>query len=311
MNRISRRSILGAAMAAPFAGFANSFATQATTSTPDSDATNLKYVRLNVIVHGLIGIVFWKKCVEVLPPNVGSVHAYMAGGQGYDELTDLDSGPGAVYWGEFGTRGAYPLKPDGSMFPVASKSIMPDYRQAYCRIVLPVPNSILPLRTIPSNTCGGGPFFPQSNGNIPNPNMLPLAIALVYHQISHRPALRPHPWKPVIKEDANHNRWINLHIRAEPSDPGSGHSLDTYKWLNALFPGLGLTLNEPYHFMGVPVDSPLPLRIEKEDEYTLGELKSGSSSTPKPDCVASRGNLHLLSDRPANCISVGVDNTGS
>ena len=308
MERTRRRTMLRESSTAAAARLNKSAATPSTSCETCSVCSDLTNVHLNVIVHGLFGIVVWDTCIELVPPDVAPAHQYKAGGQGRNDLIDLDSGRGAIYWGEFGIEKPYSLQVDPNQYPVAQNQIIPDYTNARCRIILPIPNSIVPLRAISNQICSNTNFFTYGVP-ISNPDGLPLAFALTYPQVSHCPTLTPLPWTPIIKDDGVGNRWINLHIRAEPPDCMSGHSANTYKSLNKVFPHLNIDIDPKFIDMQVPVDSQLPLpTMETPDEYHLYEVNSGYTPIQPPTCPKAGAHLSMVSGRPANCASVVVNN---
>lgn len=163
---------------------------------------------LNVLIHGMLVVDVGTRQVILYPPKTAG-HAYKAGDRGAEQ--DLVEGA------HYRLTGVKPharltlaeMHPGG--FGVFHRHPV-NTRLAYCEVILPMPDSITPLRA--TTKAQGQPFFEGTPNPYEAPDSLPDVLVLTYNEVEGPVKLTQLSWTPKPN-----NGIANLNFWAMPSGP--------------------------------------------------------------------------------------------
>jgi hypothetical protein len=284
---------------------------------------DLSRINLNVLLHGLFGIVVWDSSIEVLAPVV-PMHQYRAGTRVPTRSGKQDCArlgpliPGTTYQlmgVRAGTR---------RQFEETKNAVLPglyainrDSDKLHCSLLLPHPDGIFSLRRAQETPDGNG-FFSGSDAIQIKTHELALVQILVYENVEDFEAIQLSPsvgWKPELNSDETA---VNLHVFAEPPYDGGSDPSD-FDYLAALFPGLNLALRySPYVKSDPNGKGIFPSGVVSADEASLGEgcsnqvysLPHAMKALYSMPSVAKIRHHHPgpLTSHPAHCMALVVQN---
>jgi len=291
MTFLSRRSVLAGLAVAP--AFVKSLAT----SSKNQAAKTCPARDFHVYLHGAFVLDIQKGGCFLAAPRVleasSLVHEYRVG-HGAKGEGDLVSGPSHLLTLD-GFQGAgtnYP-KIDKRWIPRIDK-IDPDNSTGQYLAALKTPVNITPCRQVDkSNT--GDPFF-SSPTELQALDKLPLLLRLDYKlQAGESPYIVGANWSDDCSDP------LVLHFRAEPGQKNM-QDHDALLAMKQVLKLAKLTVNSCY---GAAYAC-----YKTDDEKSLIEIRDGSlsSCTPVPPCA--KGKVYDKGHRPANCLTVVVNNTG-
>lgn len=290
MTKITRRSVLSGLAATPFLSGPFSGLKSAFPQVRHTSGTRWLYV----YIHGAFVVEVQQGGVRLLPPAVWAsatalAHEYRAGYLPNGEGIQLGQNSPLSLTGFLGAS-AIP-RVDNTTSPCLY-NVPLNTANLYYSVVLPLPNAVVPLRQIPRDPTNKA-FF-----NLPelkDLQWLPLLLLLQYElQPDDYPTLVGTNWK-----DDGRNPLI-LHLRAEPGDPALGKH-DALAEIGAMLNKKPLQLDACY--------TNALVCAKNNEEQALLEIRNPSSvCTPIPPCT--RDKLYIFS-RPANCVSIIVNNAGS
>lgn len=290
---MTRRSILGGALAAPFIRFALPMLNAADRQ---ASPAKLRPDQLNVLFHGLFAFVTWDKYIEVLVPDVPD-HVYLAGAWKEERVLETDR---TYRLSGVKSRPLSMMTFNPENNAVVHNAGQVDHRLEKCRLLLPVPDRVWALRCMLKN--GPEEFF---SCNEIQAKKLPLVTALTYNGLEGTPSLGA-LWKAGAS-----SRPANLHVWAEPNHPVD----DTYayaalKRFKALFPDHCLDLNP--HFMERVAgfgQEPRPAGVAEFEEENLMERAAGrslSSAHPAGSGSLGGGYVRPVGVNPEHCAALSV-----
>ncbi|MDE3136043.1 MAG: hypothetical protein KGL59_05690 [Acidobacteriota bacterium] len=248
------------------------------------------FTHLNVLIHGMSVIHVGDKDITLYPPIVPhSLHVYEAGSTGSEKplvkgrtyhligVNSKNLRPSLVH-----------LHPeDNGVFP--RHGIVPgDY---FCRIVLPFPDDIVPLRL--TQVQSSEPFFQGS----PAPYQQPSAIAdlnVFRYTVTGPVSLKPLSWVPTAK-----NGIANLQIFAMPNGPvPTSHPKEAFQAAANTMGYPGLKANSHYDYTSAAPPDPHPAvpGVSVSDENGLQERAKVRSH--------ASGNVHILANSAMDCLSL-------
>lgn len=223
-------------------------------------------ITLNVLVHGMHAIEIGDHDITLYPPAVpDNVHVYRAGA--WKQEQDLSQGAQYHLSGVNAARSRpalTDLSPEHD--PVFRRNAV-DAGLSFCRIHLPFPDKITPLRL--THAQPGEPFYAGSPAPYQPPSAMPEVVALTYKNVEGRPGLRPLQWSPEA-----HDGFVNLHIWAMPPGPTPmGHPHQAFQTMARMIGYPDLEMNPAYHTQGLPPLDPHPAvpGVRSEEEKSLHE----------------------------------------
>ena len=259
--------------------------------------------KLYLYIHGAIVIDAQPNGLVLHAPRVTMLgklaHEYRCGygvkGEGYEVCAGA---PLAL----IGFKGSSsPLALDNTIVPVLGPGTV-DPGQNFCSLVTPVPAMLSPLRQI-QRTMAGGDFLP----GVPGLNKLQYLPTVLRADFDVQPGeqvfLVGGDWKDDGVTDP-----VVLHLRAEPGDPAySNH--DAFLALSLVL-GIQIQLASCY--------SKACAKYGDKEERSLLEVKLGSTGggVAVPPCSKEslqskeESKSYLYASRPANCVSIVVNNSG-
>jgi len=296
MTKLTRRSVL--------TGFATVPLVSAPLFWPRSTLAQVRHATgtrwLYVYIHGAVVIEFQPGGVRLLPPRVldsaGNIaHEYRAGYLVNGEGTLLSPASPIALTGFMGA--GTPTQIDKTAMPCLDNIPLGPTGSIYCGAVFPTPDAVVPLRQIPQAS-DNTPFFGAPE--LKDLKWLPLLLLLEYElQPNDHPALvgTGGTWK-----DDGRNPLI-LHFRAEPGSVNNADH-DAIHDIEAIL-NKPLKLNQKC-YGGARA---CPKNIE---EQSLLELRTPSPvCTPVLPCATETKEGIGIRSRPANCVSIVVNNSGS
>lgn len=287
MTKINRRSILSGLATMPLLS-SGGFSAQS----HHSSGTRWLYV----YIHGAFVVELEQNGVRLILPRVDDgmghlAHEYRAGYLPNGEGTPLDPVAPVAFTGFLGASTAPQI--DKTTIPCLDNvSLGYGNNNVYCGAVLPTPDAIVPLRQVPQST-DLKPFF--SLVDLKDLKWLPLLLLLQYElQPNDHPALvgGGGNWK-----DDGRNPLI-LHFRAEP---GSAANAD-----HDAISVIASILNKK---MMLDACYAKALACGKSnEEQSLLEIRN--PATPCVPALPCNKNKEVIFNRPANCVTIVVNNAG-
>jgi hypothetical protein len=293
--RISRRSILTGLAMSPL--FAKSLGVLVGSQVSPAVTTARK---LHVYIHGAVVIDVQPYGLVLHAPKVtmGSqlAHEYRAGYGAHGEGDELYSGTSLALLGFKGAK--QPLKVDDTAIPYLGPRTL-DTSGNQCSLVMPIPTNLKPFRQIPK-TSAGGDFFPHIR-DLQTLQSLPTALRADFDLLAGEQVfLVGGKWQDDGSTDP-----VNLHLRAEPGVKAFVNHDASVAMSKAL--GIHLQLATCYLKATAKYADP--------EERSLLEVKQGSTGggVETPPCSKGTANNIPASEasRPANCVHVVVNNSGS
>jgi len=298
MSNISRRSILAGLGVSPLIARPSRLLAESE-GTPVAS----KPRKLYLYIHGAVVVDAQRNGLVLHAPRVTMMgklaHEYRCGygmkGEGYEVY------PGAplALIGFKGSSSALAL--DNTTIPYLGRGTV-DPGQNFCSLVTPIPTKLSPFRQI-QRTAAGGDFFP----GIPDLKylqFLPTALRADFDlQPNEQAFLVGGNWKDDGIADP-----VVLHLRAEPGDPAySNHDA---------FLAMSVTLGTQIQL--APCYSKACAKYADKEERSLLEVNQGSTGggVAVPPCSKEslgsqeESKLYLLASRPANCVTITVNNSG-
>jgi hypothetical protein len=251
---------------------------------PEESSPNLRAV--NVVVTGMFLFDVGANEIVLYPPNVPG-HHYAAG--------SLEA-PGLLVEGRhYRLTGptAHARLPLADFHP-DQIGIFPrhpvDAKYAYCRITLPMPDTITLARQAP--VVPGKPAFLGTPKPYREPNLLSDAMILTYGHLPGAVSFAPLSWTQNPK-----NGIENLHIWAMPSGPVSAnHPEVAFRILTELMGYPKLSINPAYETMPVPPKTvPYVPGVGRKDEMDLEELTLQQQKKLKRHFTFYQGSLTCAS----------------
>jgi hypothetical protein len=254
---------------------------------------------LNVVLHGLIGVVITDQCLEALVPQMDD-HVFLAGAWGMERrlkqsttylLEGVDSNPG------YGVDAAMQA-PVLHNFPVIDRNPA----RLFCTIYLPFPFEVRGCRLMSATFTGA------SAEQIPHGRFAMIHVYRYrFSDVSKLTLGDQLMWMPAFEQDEGGQKAVNLHLFAEPPTHGVaqhsgnrlGHVEEAYRNLVRLFPGMDLqpaTAGCPDAAVVTGIGLPAP------QQQSLVQ-RIGNDGPPKPCDDPDNEN--------ANCIPFGFVDTDS
>lgn len=287
---MTRRNILTAALGAPLIRFAMP---RFQAAERQGGAAKSRPARLNVLFHGLFAFVTWDNYIEVLVPDVPD-HVFLAGAWKEEQelradhtyrLLGVESRPLAMMT----------FDPENNAVVYNAGQI--DHRIERCRLLLPVPDRVWPLRCMLQND--PGEFF---SCNEIRAKKLPIVTALTYDGLEGTPSLGS-LWKPSAA-----SRAMNLHVWAEPNHAvADSHAYAALKRFKALFPDRCLDLNPHYmQKVGEIGHEPRPAGVAAFEEMNLVERSGVSSNDAVSEQGLDSGYIRPAGLNPVHCMALSA-----
>lgn len=316
MNNWNRRNLLKALAATSLFSTKHGFTSIQTGQNPCSKVTQAgpSVVQLNVIVHGLVALVFnpsdpsmnvrllMPEVVDQKPPHANT-HVFRAGT--YKDLNDyypiprikvpMTTSPQVPALSGV-QSGITPVKPDpnyDAVLPLVKANVTVAPTKNYYEVDLPFPGGFYSVHCRKRND--GNPIFGGSDSQY-LPKLTQIAGVHVFTYTvgsGMQPVLSGTNWQP----EPDGNGIANLHIFAEPVDlVGPGHARKAFKELCALFPkksGGGQVLDISFN------------------SYSAGQFSSSAQLCPNHPNGETDSDEASLSERgsgkggqPANCVGL-------
>lgn len=228
------------------------------------EAASASLRAVNVLILGMFAVDVSVKDVILYPPKAAG-HVYKAGNRnaprnltegGHYWLTGVKSHTrlplSDIHPGEFGVFHRHAINTS----------------LAYCRIVLPMPDAITPLRSESADP--GQPFFEGTPKPYQEPSSLPDVLVLTYNHVTGPVELHGFPWTPIPE-----NGIANLSFWAMPNGPvPSDHPKKAFAALAAMIGYPHLSINSHYaSTKAPPVDlHPGVPGVTSSDERSLLEM---------------------------------------
>jgi hypothetical protein len=289
MRKITRRSALSGLAVTPFLSGPFSDLKSVFPQVRHTSGTRWLYV----YIHGASVVEIQQGGVRLLPPAVWAsdtmlAHEYRAGYLPNGEGSPLGQHSPLSLTGFLGA----------GVIPQIDKTTCPclynlplNTTNLYYSVVLPLPNAVVPLRQI-SRDATTKPFF--NLAELKDLQWLPLLLLLQYElQPDDYPILVGTNWK-----DDGRNPLI-LHLRAEPGDPALGK--------HDALAEVGAILNKKPFQLDACYASAVACSKNNEEQSLLEIRNPSSACAPIPPCTKDK--LYVFS-RPANCVSIVVNNAG-
>lgn len=267
MKQITRRELLrrlaaGSALAAwpSLARAASSLQTR---------RSEAPFQRVNVLFHGFSVLQFGGEEVHVYLPDGGPDRAYLAG----TWLQEVALERGAEYRFSGVVTGPRPAfyQIDPRQNAIFSNRAI-DNKLSYCRLVLPFPDVVTPLRLLHEKH--GKHFFTGTPRPVIRNKAIPQILAFTYLHPDTRSPLqfRPLPWTPVILGGV-----VNLHVwNASAKTPAPAASLRGFTVMAKLIGAPELGLNRVYDRIKPPRPDRKPELVGMgcQEEWSLVERLS-------------------------------------
>ena len=191
---------------------------------------------MNVVLHGMFGLVNSKDGIEVLVPQVDE-HVFKAGN--WNEELRLKEGKAYKLAGVIAATKNPGFNPAHNVIVLKKLKADKDPKKLFCSIKLPAPNLIHALRRRPTNTA----IAAKSNEKLAGQPTDFSHVRVLTYKFKDAAALslgKPLQWTPRAQDG-----FVNLHIFSEMEIPASPmHDEAAWKKIVALFPGLKLELSK-------------------------------------------------------------------